>query len=280
MKLNFKNFSNTTKIMKRIKLLLLLLAMTLCVNAAWSQTEHVMTKEELRQITIETNARLPISMGQMMELSSMSLSESELLITIGVNDAFGTFAQAAKRPADQLKESAIMALGTIGDEDMSAMVRAVAANGLNLHIVYAVVGTDTKVGVLLTPSDLQKIMQMDKSPLAFLEQMVKSSQQSLPMSMGNGLTMIELKMSDHRFEYVFQIDESIQSMNVMMQQEAAVRQAMEQMLGRGNDVTVVMQLSAMVECGMDLVYTYIGSVSRKKLSIAIPSKRLSELLGN
>ena len=266
--------------MKRIKFLLLTLALAFCVSAAWAQAEHVMTKEELRQVIIETNARLPMPMGQMMELSSMNLSERELVITIGVNDAFGSFAKTAQRPADQLKEGAIMSLGSMDDGDIAQMIKAVASNGLNLRMVYAILGTDTKLEILLTPTDLQRVMQMDKSPLTFLKQTVSASRLSLPMPMGNGLTMTDIKLTDRSFEYVIEVDESQLGVKAMKQQEENIRRSMEQMLGRGNDVSMMLQMNALVQCGKDLIYTYVGNVSKQTYSIAIPCKRLSELLKN
>ena len=242
-----------------------------------ANAQSVLSKEELQQQVSTLKSQLPLSLGRSLTWKSVALSDKELMAVFELDDSFGAFQTIKQMPASQFKETVLQGLGALGSEDVGVLFRSVVAHGQNFHIVYVGPNGKGKQEVTLTPADMKQVLQAGKDPLAFLKLSVENTRKGLPIDMGSGLKMVDLRLTATAYEYDFEVDESQLDLATLEDNQASIRKNISNELALHHDATLNVLAKNIVDCGLGVTYRYIGNSSKKVMSVSFNAEEFKEI---
>lgn len=251
--------------------------LTLLVSTTIRAQEEI-TFADLKQMVTVINSKLPLSMGMMMEWQSMEIDKEQLTLRYSVNDVGNTISRNLITD-EEMKEQFRITLGGLGNE-MGDFLHVVNSFGINTLFVLISENTGDSKRLLVTAQEMEEALNTEVSSEEILQLQIKNTQKTLPLSIGNGMNLTEVKLTSTYMVNTVTVDESIFSMDQMISNKNSMREVMVQMIAKNSDLSVTMQLMLCADTGRGYSYIYKGNTTGKMLRIDLTNEQLMEIFNS
>ena len=258
--------------MKRTTLKSLIAAIILSVfclgnwNACDAQT--------LTEVVETLHESLPISLGQMGEITSISVSGGNLLMECSVDDDVVDIPGLKSQPELMKENMRQWLLG--GDSQYGMFFDAISNEGLGLKIQYTGKKTGNQVSCELTNAEIKdrKAHLSEYNPKKQLDFQIEAANKQLPTDEGEGLICTKVVRKGKYVVYYFSCDEATVDMNLMKKLRPTMHAMSLASLNSDEDVSISQFRRSCKRANVGVAYYYIGNKSGKTVKVLIPAKEL------
>lgn len=159
------------------------------------------------------------------------------------------------------------------DEDFKEFLRMVINADAGLRVTMKSAGKKAELD--FSPEDLQEVVDSELSEktksVQYLELQADMLNAQCPMTVDELTTMKYVEIKNNTFSYVYNIDESMASMQDLKLQQAQLRTNIRQTF---SDVAIAMFVQQLAIAEYNLEYRYVGSSSGEELSIIFSTDEL------
>lgn len=227
-------------------------------------------KGKLKMEVEAANKECPVDMGMFGRLTAITYDEDLNRVQIDYEIDEGIINIDALRSNSSAKKSLKLMWQT---DDSKEFMKMIMEAGAKLRVAYKSSGK--KADFDFSPSDIHEILDSELSEkecaLQFIELQVDIINAQCPMVVDELTTMQCVEINDDTFSYVYNVDESLISMNDLKQQQALLKSSLQQTF---SDATVAMFIQQLAIAGYDLEYRYVGSLSGEETSIVFTNNEL------
>lgn len=230
-----------------MKKILVFLVSLFCFGSVSAQS---ISYEELEQMIIGLNSMMPLGMGSSMELTSASLSPTELTIEASINDIGGTMGNLT---AEDIRT---IATGMISSNaEMKNLCKILVDLNLGLHYVFNGEVSGNRIAVTFSVADLSTICNTETTPYQALEIFVNQQKSVLPMKLGEQMSMTDAYLTSSTLEMVIEADDMLVDALYI----DAAHDAMATMVSQ--DMATLQMAVVCVNAGYGFSYVYRGKTS-------------------
>ena len=258
--------------MKRTTLKSLIAAIILSVfclgnwNACDAQT--------LTEVVETLHESLPISLGQMGEITSISVSGGNLLMECSVDDDVVDIPGLKSQPELMKENMRQWLLG--GDSQYGMFFDAISNEGLGLKIQYTGKKTGDQVSCELTNAEIKdrKAHLSEYDPKKQLDFQIEAANTQLPTDEGECLICTKVVRKGKYVVYYFSCDEASLDMKLLKKLRPTMHAMSLASLNSDEDVSISQFRRSCKRANVGIAYYYIGSKSGKTVKVLIPAKEL------
>lgn len=240
----------------------MLLALTSCTNS------------KLKTMVDDANKDCPLSMGEMGEVSSITLEGENVVFSYSIDEQYVDI-DALSENGETIKSSIISALSQSSKEMFVEMDKENAGLVLNL------VGKTSKKTCTLkiSPEECKSILKSindgtSDTPIETLKKQIEATNVQLPMTIEEGLVLYEMTLEGDYAVYNYNVDESMYDINTMEQNKEQTKAEIKAMLTSGSDMALEKFVKSCKNANKGIAYKYIGSNSGKSYQINFPISEL------
>ena len=234
-----------------------------------------LTYSQLEEGFLTFNSQLPLTMGNGLELTSVSVSPKEVVFryticNIGISNI---------SPDDPDIKSRLRTLISViaDDEDIRMMFRNMARMNIGLKLQMTSSNTGKSVELAMSPKEVMDIATgSGVTPFEWVRTWCQALKSQLPLDMGIGIRMTDAILTEKMIQFVCQVNEAIFSFDNIIGNKEAAKESISTRLFSGTDVAMIMQNTQMALAGLSLSYKYVGSDSGKTMSIDFSNQELRE----
>lgn len=233
------------------------------------------TYEQLEGSFAMLNSQMPMSLGNGLEMTSVSINREEVTFRYMINDIGDTMSNISFDDPNIKDRIKSMLTASVSDDMVKNMYISIANLGLKMKLQMTGENTGKTIDIIFSPEEVMDIaMSPIISPIEWVKAWYKNFALQLPLSMGIGLTLQNIILTDSMMQYVCLVDESIVSFDTMLANKKNVRESICNLLFSRTDALVIMQNTQMALAGLSLSYKYVSSQSSKSFSIDFSNQEL------
>ena len=234
-----------------------------------------LTYSQLEEGFLTFNSQLPLTMGNGLELTSVSVSPKEVVFryticNIGISNI---------SPDDPDIKSRLRTLISViaDDEDIRMMFRNMARMNIGLKLQMTSANTGKTLELNMSPEEVMDIATGPGiTPLDWVRNWYLSMKSQFPLEMGIGLTLTDAILTDKMVQFICLVNESMVSFDNIVGNRESVREAICAMLFSGTDAIMIMQNTQIALAGLSLSYKYVGSDSGRTMMVDFSNQELRE----
>lgn len=234
------------------------------------------TFAEYEKFVAGINSTLPLSTGPLMEFTNIEVNRTTLTMRYTFNDVGNTISKKFFTQ-EELREHFKMMLSGI-EGDMQTFLSVACDFDLELRLVCLSENTGDKQEITIPTEDLRQILTTEVTAEEKLQYQIKSTQRMLPLSMGAGMTLTEVKLTSTYCITTCIVDANIVSIDQFIKNKDSIRKTIEDMILKQTDLTTVMQAAMCADTGRGISYIYKCDTTGKTLRIDISNDQLVSLL--
>lgn len=264
------SFTVYLNIMRQIFILAAIISVFMQPLAMNGQTP---VKDELKKTMAEINAEMPMQLGSMGTIEAVSLDGDSLVYHINI-DFYDNFNIAypdreIKDISDQIKLGFANMAQT--DETFGSFLSYLSANGIWLKgdITFG----DKSTQFAISPEEERVILETEPDYKLFVATDIARTKENLPIDMGV-MKMVGYDLMGNNVVTTIEVDESQISMANLKSRQSAVKEGIIDLIRTGNEPTTA---AIMMNCGMagyDVVYKYVGNISKDEVSVTVTSSEI------
>ena len=210
---------------------------------------------------IVASIKTPMSMGVNGEVERITVDDQYLTYWVLVNQDLADL-DNARGMRGQMKAGMLVQFTSPGSA-LGALGRLLVEAGLGMRFKAEGDLDGTGYEVSLSTDELEKLMSDPSaaSPRECIEGLTAVARASLPMSIGNGLRMVDLRVSDEMIEYVTEVDDTMMDFNALKSSVAQMKELILKSISTSADPGASLIAGYCVKGNMKMVYTYRSSGS-------------------
>lgn len=236
-----------------------------------------LTFSQLEEAFLTVNSQLPRTLGNGIEMTSVSINENEVVFRYTVNDVGNGMSNISLDDSDTMSRMKALVSAIADDEDARMMLISMAKMNIGLKMQMTSANTGKTLELDMSPEEVMDIATGPGiTPLEWVRNWHQSMKSQLPLEMGMGLLMTNAILTDKTMQFVCLVNESMVSFDNILENKDNIRSYLCDFLFSGTDAVVTMQNTQMALAGLSLSYKYIGSESGKELSIDFSNQELLE----
>lgn len=249
---------------KFLSFLFLAFIMALNANAQY-------TYEELQKIATELNAQMPISTGYSMQMNSVELTPQAMIFYYSIN----TISAEDIKIDEQAQHDNVLYM-LAGNEDVEPLFESLIDLNIGLICKFSYNAGRDEVSVKLTPSELNEVLNKESTPEEKTDIIIAGVRNALPLSMVEGMSIVDFRKENGCVEYIIDIDETLFDISLIEQKKQVMKETM--MAGMKNDAVSIQQIQVFTAAGYGLRYIYQGTVTHKQFAITLSKQELLDMI--
>lgn len=258
------------------RFLILIFALCAFLNPLISSGQSS-SKEELKKIVAELNSEMPMSMGTMGVIESVSLDGDSLVYHVNVdfyeNYTIGYNVPELQDVSDKFKLGFINLAQT--NKEFGQALNYFSSNGIWFVGDIAIGDKSTKFAI--SPLEQKEILNSEPDYKLFIATNIAQTKDYLPMDMGV-MKMTEYYLDGNDLVSTIEVDESQLSVAALKERRNTMKESIIDILKSGNEPTTAILMMNCAMAGYNVVYKYVGNISKDEVNITItPSEILSSI---
>lgn len=231
----------------------------------YGQNQQLVEMVELLQ------SMTPISMGMMGEVTDITISRGELVMTSSVDESMVNIKKLQENP-ELLKENMNQMILDKGSS-IHFLIDELKDSGLGLRLKYIGKTSGETVSCALTSEELKNADYEDNDPDKFLEVQIRVTNAQLPMDYGNGMVNTKVVREGNNVVYYFVCEEPTYDIDLMQRNIPLMRDMILEQVN-SNDASLSMFRQVCKNAGCGISYYYVGKTSGKIAKLIIPVSEL------
>ena len=249
----------------------------LALSFAEKSSAQEMTYNQLEEAFLTINSQLPLTLGNGIEMTSVSINPKEVVFRYTVNDIGNGMSNISLDDPDTMSRMKSMVYAIADDEEVRMLLTNMARMNIGLKLQMTSANTGKTLELNMSPEEVMDIATGPGiTPLDWVRNWYLSMKSQFPLEMGIGLTLTDAILTDKMVQFICLVNESMVSFNNLLENKVNIRNSLRDFLFAGTDVVVTMQNTQIALAGLTLSYKYVGSASGKTVSIDFSNQELRE----
>ena len=213
----------------------------------------------------------PMPMGMVGEMTDISISRGELVLTATVDESLINIKKLQKNP-ELLKEN-LQQLILDKSSGIHYLIDELKKSDLGLRLIYIGQTSGETVSCALTNKEVKQADYNDNDPDKMLELQINLTNAQLPMDFGNGMVNTKLVREGNYVVYYYVCEEPTYDIDRMQCNVSSMRGMILNEVN-GSDPTFSMFRKICKDAGCGIAYYYVGNKSGKVAKVLIPASDL------
>ncbi|MBP5425407.1 MAG: hypothetical protein J6Y33_04960 [Prevotella sp.] len=235
-----------------------------------------LAENKLKLAVEAANKRCPFSMGAAGDLESIEYEDGLVTYTLAINEQFSNLKAMSENP-DVVRRT-IMTNFTNPGSDLKAMHDLILDANASVKYVYKGKSGGESFEVTFTADEL-KAAEDNTNPSAEdkLYAEIEATNMQLPMQVDEVTVLEKMVVEGNSVVYLYQVDESIVSIDDMRNNTDATKENLKNSLKNGGPLVQAF-LKKVIDTGRDLRYRYTGSESGETTEVVFTPADLQNIL--
>lgn len=224
---------------------------------------------QLSKVIEELNQQLPRSLGQLGEMTSVSINGNFMEMVIEVNEDL-TNLEALRKSPDLMHEGIEQMVTNGNVRGMDVIINELIDSKLGMKMVYIGKTSHTEVSVSVTPKELKQLWSHKddpKNPDELLDAQIRITNIQLPIDLDNNMTMERFFREGNYVVYYYTWDDDM--IDLLKGSEKEMKEELVKYLNSDDDPSVVMLNNICKDAGVGLAYRYVGREKGREITIYI-----------
>lgn len=249
----------------------------LALSFAEKSSAQEMTYNQLEEAFLSVNSQLPWTLGNGLEMTSVSINPKEVVFRYTVSDLGNGMSNISFDDPDTMSRMKSMVSAIADDEEARMLLTNMARMNIGLKLQMTSANTGKTLELNMSPEEVMDIATGPGiTPLDWVRNWYLSMKSQFPLEMGIGLTLTDAILTDKMVQFICLVNESMMSFDNFLENKVNIRNSLRDFLFAGTDVVVTMQNTQIALAGLSLSYKYVGSASGKTVSIDFSNQELRE----
>jgi len=235
-------------------------------------------KDELKKIIAEMNSEMPMSLGSMGIIESISLDGDSIVYNIKCdfyeNFTNGNTAPEIQNSNDKIKLTFANMAQT--DDSFKIFLNYLSENGIWFKGDISIGNKSTKFTI--SPTEQIKILNSEPNYKLFIEMNIAQTKDSLPLDLGM-MKMIGYDLFENNLVATIEIDESQINIANLKSSQESMKNNIINVLKSGNEPILNEVMTNCAMAGYNCVYKYVGNISKENVSITLTTDEILSSLG-
>lgn len=237
-------------------LLLFLLQLALTFAPCPARAQNAIARKNIIEMVRQTKNSLPIESG-IGRISDCELIGDQIIYTIdNIDDAL--------IQAYDFSEKAKKGIALINNIDRLAEVMKQA--NTTLVYKYKSKGGLTK-SIIIRPDEFDDLLNSPMSPIDYVNNQVAAVKSALPINLGDGISLTDIRYENTVVSYIYTCDESQIDIDNLNNATDFLKDQAKATLS--NDIAAKLLLKSLDQTVSSIAYTYIGNSSRKQCTVVL-----------
>ena len=249
----------------------------LALSFAEKSSAQEMTYNQLEEAFLSVNSQLPWTLGNGLEMTSVSINPKEVVFRYTVSDLGNGMSNISFDDPDTMSRMKSMVSAIADDEEARMLLTNMARMNIGLKLQMTSANTGKTLELNMSPEEVMDIATGPGiTPLDWVRNWYLGLKSQFPLELGIGLTLTDAILTDKMVQFICLVNESMVSFNNLLENKVNIRNSLRDFLFAGTDVVVTMQNTQIALAGLTLSYKYVGSASGKTVSIDFSNQELRE----
>ena len=249
----------------------------LALSFAEKSSAQEMTYNQLEEAFLSVNSQLPWTLGNGLEMTSVSVNPKEVVFRYTVNDIGNGMSNISLDDPDTMSRMKSMVYAIADDEEARMLLTNMARMNIGLKLQMTSANTGKTLELNMSPEEVMDIATGPGiTPLDWVRNWYLSMKSQFPLEMGIGLTLTDAILTDKMVQFICLVNESMVSFDNIVGNRESVREAICTMLFSGTDAIMIMQNTQIALAGLSLSYKYVGSDSGRTMMVDFSNQELRE----
>ena len=250
----------------------------MALAATISASAGAFDREEILKDVAKMNAEMPMSMGMMGTMTSISVSGDTIVYT-GIIDGLGSLNLGSDNSI-KFKNYLLNNIAILNEfsVDSGVWYENIADN--NMYVKHHLENPHTGQirESVISPSDLQKALDNDPDYKFLTDYMIESTKSTLPMEVG-AMKIVEAKLEGNNYVITAIVDEDVISMDQMIANQAMMKENYLNVLKMRTELRALIDAYTFAKNGYGQSYVYKGSKSGKQTSYQVSADEILKAIG-
>ena len=236
-----------------------------------------MTYNQLEEAFLAINSQLPWTLGNGIEMTSVSINPKDVVYRYTVNDIGNGMSNISLDDPDTMSRMKSMVYAIADDEETRMLLTNMARMNIGLKFQMTSANTGKTLELIMSPEEVMDIATGPGiTPLDWVRNWYLGLKSQFPLELGIGLTLTDAILTDKMVQFICLVNESMVSFDNFLENKDNIRNTLCDFLFAGTDLVVTMQNTQIALAGLSLSYKYVGSASGKTVSIDFSNQELRE----
>ena len=249
----------------------------LALSFAEKSSAQEMTYNQLEEAFLAINSQLPWTLGNGIEMTSVSINPKDVVYRYTVNDIGNGMSNISLDDPDTMSRMKSMVYAIADDEETRMLLTNMARMNIGLKFQMTSANTGKTLELNMSPEEVMDIATGPGiTPLDWVRNWYLGLKSQFPLELGIGLTLTDAILTDKMVQFICLVNESMVSFDNFLENKDNIRNTLCDFLFAGTDLVVTMQNTQIALAGLSLSYKYVGSASGKTVSIDFSNQELRE----
>lgn len=249
----------------------------LALSFAEKSSAQEMTYNQLEEAFLAINSQLPWTLGNGIEMTSVSINPKDVVYRYTVNDIGNGMSNISLDDPDTMSRMKSMVYAIADDEETRMLLTNMAKMNIGLKFQMTSANTGKTLELNMSPEEVMDIATGPGiTPLDWVRNWYLGLKSQFPLELGIGLTLTDAILTDKMVQFICLVNESMVSFDNFLENKDNIRNTLCDFLFAGTDLVVTMQNTQIALAGLSLSYKYVGSASGKTVSIDFSNQELRE----
>ena len=239
-------------------------------------------KDKLKSEIEKADKKCPINLGEMGIITDITYDDKNVTYTYLLNKGV-TIIKTIKEDPEDAKET-VKSLYSNPNKSTKALIDLMIKNGAGLNAVFIDKETGEKASFELSNKDLKSLAlskgNNKENGLNNLKAEIKVANLQFPASMGYGMTILKIELTDKAVIYQCEMDENISTIDQMKKQAAQIKQNIIESLSNLSEPGTKEFIGYCFEYKRELIYRFKGNSSNEQFDVTIGMRDLANILTN
>lgn len=235
-----------------------------------------LAENKLKLAVEAANQKCPFSMGAAGDIESIEYEDGLVTYTLALNEQLSNLKAMSENP-DVVKRTVMTNFANPGSE-LKGMHDLILDANASVRYVYKGKSSGESFEVTFTADEL-KAAEDNSNPSAEdkLNAEIEATNMQLPMQVDQATVLEKMVIEDNSVVYLYQVDESVVSIDDMRSNNDATKENLKNSLMNGGPL-VQEFLKKVVNTGRDLRYRYTGSENGETAEVVFTPADLQNIL--
>lgn len=249
----------------------------LALSFAEKSSAQEMTYNQLEEAFLAINSQLPWTLGNGIEMTSVSINPKDVVYRYTVNDIGNGMSNISLDDPDTMSRMKSMVYAIADDEETRMLLTNMARMNIGLKFQMTSANTGKTLELNMSPEEVMDIATGPGiTPLDWVRNWYLGLKSQFPLELGIGLTLTDAILTDKMVQFICLVNESMVLFDNFLENKDNIRNTLCDFLFAGTDLVVTMQNTQIALAGLSLSYKYVGSASGKTVSIDFSNQELRE----
>ncbi|MCM1153600.1 MAG: hypothetical protein NC328_08110 [Muribaculum sp.] len=231
-------------------------------------------KEMMKKAMYDLNAQMPMPMGEMGMITSVTMEGDTLIYRLEV-DFLENNGLEMKTKTEYKPEFVKNAISSLIHSNKAFKSSLGLISGSGLWMKYDIHYGDYHTSMVLSPSDIKSIIDSKPDYKAIVSNMIAQYNRQLPMELA-GMKITKYELEGNCLVIYAIVDESYTNMDVMAQNSQLIKSNMLEMLKSGREPATSAEFYNTAMAGYTMVYKYVGGTSGKTVIVELAPAEVLE----